>query len=333
VYDKWDTEAKDFLLGDADNYQGLVQKDLAVLKQVLLWADANGIKVVVTPLSLPGSRWTQNNNDQYDPRIWNDFKYQEVAFRFWADLARELKNYDCIVAYDILNEPYTEIKTGIEEQAKVGDASRFLSWYAKYKNTPHDLYSFYTKMIQAIRQVDSDTPIMVESGFYSQPPSYCEFPDKLTDDKVLYSVHMYEPYEFTNHRNFSGPKYSYPGNIPFGDGTVSWDRNTILKYFEPFENWVKTHNIPLNRVVVSEFGCMRRNIGADRYLEDLVSILENKKYHWAFYAFREDGWDGYDYEVTGSLPDSYWEAQDRGEWPAPPRGDTALFTVIKRRLR
>jgi hypothetical protein len=334
VYDKWDAEGRDFLLGDADNYQGLIQKDLNTLKQVLLWADQYDLKIVITPLSLPGCRWSQHNNHRYDARIWEQYHYQEAAIRFWVDLAKALRNYDCIVAYDIINEPYPEMGTGLEEQTTVGDAQRFSTWYEQYKNTPHNLYDFYHRIIQAIREVDRDTPIMVESGFYSQPPSYCEFPDTFSDDRILYSVHMYEPYAFTSNGNFrSGAKYVYPGNIPFGDGIVWWDKNTIRKYFEPFENWIKIHNIPLNKIVVSEFGCMRRNPGAERYLSDMVSILEDKKYHWAFYAFREDGWDGYDYEIgTKALPWSYWQARERGEFPLPPREPNPLFNSIRKPL-
>jgi hypothetical protein len=335
VYDKWETTSRDFLLGNADDYRGLVQEDLAILKEALSWAEKYGLKVVITPLSLPGCRWSQNNNNRYDSRSWENFQYHEAAFRFWADLATELKAYDCIAAYDILNEPYPEKGTGLKEQTTVGDAARFSAWYAQYKDTPRDLYRFYNRMIQSIRQTDRDTPIMVESGFYAQPSSYCAFPDKFADDKILYSVHVYEPYAFTSHGNFgNGAKYSYPGDIPFGDGAVSWNKNTMTRYFEPFESWIKSHGIPLNRIVVPEFGCMRRNPGAVNYLEDIVSVLEEKKYHWAFYAYREDGWDGYDYEIgNGALPWSYWQAVERGEIPTPPRKDNPLFDVIKRRLR
>lgn len=128
VYDKWETESRDFLIGNADNYQGLIQKDLSVLKQALAWAERHDLKIVITPLSLPGCRWSQNNNNQYDSRIWEHYQYQEMAFSFWADLAEELKTYDCIVAYDILNEPYPEVGTGLEEQTVVGNAERFSSW-------------------------------------------------------------------------------------------------------------------------------------------------------------------------------------------------------------
>jgi hypothetical protein len=334
VYDKWKTESRDFLIGNADDYQGLIQQDLSVLKQVLSWAETYGLKVVIAPLSLPGCRWSQNNNNQYDSRLWESYHYQEMAFRFWADLAEALKTYDCIVAYDILNEPYPEMSTGLKEQTTVGNADRFSAWYSQYQNTPRDLYRFYDNMIRTIRYIDRYTPIMVESGFYAQPSSYTEFPDKLADDTILYSVHMYEPYAFTSNGNFrNGAQYAYPGTIPFGDGTTVWNKNTMLSYFEPFEHWIKRHNIPLNRIVVSEFGCMRRNPGALNYLEDLVSMLEDKKYHWAFYAYREDGWDGYDYEIgTEALPWTYWQAVERGETPNPPRKENPLFNVIKRRL-
>jgi hypothetical protein len=335
AYDKWETKQRDFLLGNADNYQGLVQEDLRILKQVLAWADLYQLKIVISPLSLPGCRWTQNNDNRYDARLWENYQYWEMAFRFWADLAQELKNYPCIAAYDILNEPCPEIRTDLKEQTTVGEADRFLQWHGRHKNTPRDLYDFYNKIIHAIRQIDRDTPIMVESGFYAQPSSYCGFPGKLSDDKVLYSVHMYEPYEFTSNGNFrNGAQYSYPGNIPFGDGTVLWNKNTMLEYFKPFENWIKNHAIPLNRIVVSEFGCMRRNPGAANYLGDIISMLEDKKYHWAFYAYREDGWDGYDYEMgIGALPWAYWQALERGEMPILQRKDNPLFDVIKQRLR
>jgi hypothetical protein len=334
AYDKWEAEQRDFLIGDASNYNGLVQKDLSKLKEVLSWASNAGLKIVLTPLSLPGCRWSQNNGDGPDSRLWQDYQYQEMAIRFWVDLAVELKDYDCIVAYDILNEPYPERGTDIEEQTDIGESDRFLSWYEQYKNTPRDLFDFYNRIIGEIRNVDTETPIMVESGFYTQPSSYCGWPGKLEDSKVLYSVHMYEPYEFTSNNNFKqGGIYSYPGNIPFGNKTIQWNKNTIVQYFKPFENWAKTYDIPLNRIIISEFGCMRRNPGAIQYLDDIVSFLEERQYHWAFYSYREDSWDGYDYELgDGGLPWSYWQAIERRETPILPRKDTELFDIIKKRL-
>jgi hypothetical protein len=334
AYDKWETKHRDFLIGDASNYKGLVLDDLKRLKEVLSWADEQGLKIVLVPLSLPGCRWHQNNDGSYDSRLWESYHYQEMAIRFWKDLVRALKDYDCIVAYDILNEPCPEKGTDIKEQTEIGDVERFFAWYSRYKNTPRDLYDFYTRMIQEIRKIDHVTPIMVESGFYDLADGYCGWPDKLEDPYVLYSVHMYVPYAFTSSDNFrQGGIYTYPGNIEFGDKTIWWDRDTSIRYEKPFERWMQDHGVPRERIVVSEFGCMRRNAGAIKYLEDVISLLEERHYHWAFYAFRED-WDGYDYELgTEGLPGTYWHVLEQGGNAILPRKDNPLFDVIKNRLQ
>lgn len=260
--------------------------------------------------------------------------FNEVPREQWFKDAASINIEWVRLAYDFLNEPYPERGTDIEEQTEVGDADRFIGWYEKNKGTTRDLYDFYRRIIKAVRQIDPETPIMVESGFYNQPPAYTGWPGKLDDDKILYSFHMYEPYSFTSWNNFrKGGKYSYPGNIEFGTGLVQWNKNTIDKYFEPFYFWAEKNSIPVNRIVASEFGCVRRNKGAGQYLEDVLSIIENRKYHWAFYSFREDGWDGYDYELGTEGPGAeYWAAKDRGENPELKRMDNPLFDVIKKYL-
>ncbi|MRD40123.1 glycosyl hydrolase family 5, partial [Bacillus thuringiensis] len=70
--DKPDTSGKDFLIGNSDNYQGLVKEDLEKLKADLDAAQSQGMKVVVTMLSLPGDRWRQFNNNKNDDRIWEE---------------------------------------------------------------------------------------------------------------------------------------------------------------------------------------------------------------------------------------------------------------------
>ena len=92
-----------------------------------------------------------------------------------------------------------------------------------------------------------------------------------------------------------------------------WDESVIELYLNSFTEWLNKHSIPVNRVVAAEFGCMRRNKGVKRYLEDILTLLEDRTYHWAFYSFREDGWDGYDYELgTQNLRWEYWQAIERG---------------------
>jgi len=330
TYDKWKGQRRDFLVGDTNNFTGIIKEDLAKLIQTLDWADKYNIKVVITPLGLPGNRWVQNNDNRRDLRIWNDQKYWRQAADFWRDLAASLKDHPAVYAYNILNEPIPEMKTGIAEH---GPASRYAPWYKKYRGTSHDLPAFYETVIAAIRQVDSQTPIMLDAGWYAQPEAFVYWP-KIGDQKVLYSFHMYEPYDFTNRKNFRKEQsYVYPGTIPFAGEDVHWNKQQIENYLSPFCEWAKVRKIPSNRLVCGEFGCYRRNQGGKEYLTDVIAVLNSHGLHWAFYSFREDGWDGYDYEIgTTGLGAAYWQAKEAGQNPEVPRRDNPLFSIIKRQF-
>ncbi|EHM10884.1 endoglucanase [Thermanaerovibrio velox DSM 12556] len=332
AYDKWDGEGRDFLLKDADRYGGLSRRDLEKLKRVLGWAHERGMKVVIAPLTLPGSRWAQNNRGKRDVRLWRDRAYWAQAEAFWRDLAMELKGNPAVVGYNIINEPVPEFRTGLQETASVEE---YRAWYRKHRGTAADLFEFYRGVIAAIREVDKDTPIMVDSGWFARPDAFTYWPAGLEDRKVLYAVHMYEPYEFTSHRNFKERRgFSYPGEVPYGGGIERWDRGRIQEYFAPFLRWAGDNRIAPNRIVVAEFGCYRRNPGAERYFKDLISLMNRWKVHWAFYAFREDRWDGMDYEIgPGGLGEAYWKAVEKGLKPNPPRRDNRIFDVIRGEFR
>lgn len=333
AYDKWESKERDFLVGNASDYKGLVKKDLNKLKEAVEWADKYNIQLVISPLSLPGSRYRQNNGNKPDSRLWKDFSYQDQAIRFWVDLARELKDYDH-VTYNLINEPFPELGAGVEEHYSPGEVSKFLEWYQSVKDTPRDIYKFYSKIIKEIRKVDADKMIMLDAGWYGQPGAFCYWPSAFEDRNILYSFHMYEPYEFTSNKNFKEKNnYVYPGLVPFGKDTIYWDKNTTELYFQPFLKWVEENDIPINRIVCGEFGCMRKNEGAAKYLQDIINFLNQYGFHWAFYSYREDAWDGYDYELgTEALGWKYWEAKEKGENPALPRKNNNLFEVIKQQF-
>lgn len=331
AYDKWPSKHRDFLIGDADHFSGLVEEDLAKLIEVCDWANRQQIKVVITPLSLPGCRWFQHNNDQRDLRLWNDSSYWRQAAMFWKELASRLKDHSAIYGYNIINEPIPEMKTGISEH---GPLARYQDWYLRFRGTTHDLPQFYRYVIAAIREVDSLTPIMLDAGWYAQPAAFCYWP-RLDDPRVLYAFHMYEPYDFTSHHNFKEKRgYVYPGNVPFADSVEMWDRARLRTYIAPVIDWAEKVGVPVNRLVMSEFGCYRRNAGCRQYLEDLLSLMDDLRLHWAFYSYREDEWDGYDYELgDGPMGWEYWKAIEQGETPVIPRKNTPLFQVIERALR
>lgn len=330
-YDKWQPEGRDFLLGNADDYQGLQRTDLETLKAALDRAEKAGLKVVIAPLSLPGMRWAQNNGGTFDGRLWQDRKWWTQSAAFWRDLAGELKDHPAVAAYNIVNEPAPEKKNGLAEHA---DAAEMAKWYAGQKGSARDLPAFYETVIAAIREVDPSTPVMADAGWYAAADAFSYWQVPLSDPKVLYSFHMYEPYAATSAPNLKREKpYAYPGEVPFAGEMMLWNAGTVSDYLTKPVDWAKIRGIPLNRLVAGEFGCMRRLHGCKTYLEDVLTALDENGLHWAFYSFREDSWDGMDYELGSKKVNwRYWEAIDQGE-PDPVRREaTPEFEPIRKRL-
>jgi endoglucanase len=328
--DKWHGKERDFLIGNADHYTGLVMEDLIQLKKVLADADKNGVKVVLTMLNLPGNRWKQLNNNRDDSRLWRDERYQQQAIQFWQDLAQELKGNPAIVGYNIINEPHPEVAFGYKDFT----TQNFQKFAEKVSGTQTDLTLFYQKMVDAVRKVDPATPIVLDIGMYADPRSFSYF-KPVRGENILYAFHMYEPYRYTNKKLNSG-KYVYPGKMIIGanNKVVYMDKNKLQStYFQPVIDWQRKYHIPSSRIFAEEFGGNRSTKGLDNYFHDLISIFNKQGWHWAFYSFREDAWDGMDYEL-GSKPlgVKYWDAIARGEKPKVTRVPNPVWKIIKQGL-
>lgn len=333
AFSKWKGAGRDFLIGDADAYRGLVAEDLATLRGVLDAAEAAGIRVALAPLTLPGARWRQQNDGAFDDRLWSDPAFAAEATAFWRDLAAALGDHPAIAAWNILNEPAPEMKGGLPENAPAAEAA---AWQAGVAGTPRDLPAFYDRVIAAIREVDPLTPVMVDAGWYASPRALAAWPRRLADDRVLYAVHMYEPYAATSAPNMKrDTPLRYPGvETDYAGATLAWDAAAVAAHLGLAFDWAAAQGLPPTRVVVSEFGCMRRWPDCGAYLGDVLDAVTAEGGSWAFYAFREDGWEGMDYELPPDLPPGrfYWltegargrTAAERGADADHPATDAAL---------
>ncbi|MCR4268579.1 glycoside hydrolase family 5 protein [Nitratireductor sp. ZSWI3] len=331
TFSKWKGEGRDFLIGDADRYENLLPEDLARLREVLDSAYAAGLKVVVVPLVLPGARWVQQNDGKFDDRLWSDPVFADQAVRFWRDLAQELKTHPAIAAYNVLNEPAPEKATGLAENAAMSD---LISWQEKNAGGLRDLPTFYGRVIEAIRSVDPVTPVMVDSGYYANPRSLAAWPKRLADERVLYAFHMYEPYDATSSPNIRRKEpLRYPGVVTkYGGGEMAWDSQAVARHINTAFDWAKKQGLPQTRIVAGEFGCMRLLPHCGTYLTDVIDAIDAQGAHWAFYSFREDEWEGMDYELPPSLkPGRFYWLQEQGKGNKLPR-DGKLMDLLRARM-
>lgn len=322
TFSKWKGAGRDFLIGDADRYTGLPAADLALLRACLDAAQAAGMKVVLVPLSLPGNRWVQHNGDRQDERLWRDRAYWAQSAAFWRDLAAAVKDHPALAGYNLLNEPTPEKGAGLDEQA--APAARE-AWYAQHRGTARDLPAFYAQLIAAIRAVDADTPVMVDGGWYAHAWSFSYW-TPLKDDKVLYAFHMYEPWNLTSAPQIRRrPQLRYPA--------AAFDKAAMTTFLGVPFAWARAQGVPASRLVAGEFGCVRVWVDCRAYLGDVLDTLNAHGAHWAFYSFREDVWEGMDYEIPPAFPaGQVYHLREQGRGDKVPL-DSPLMGVIRRRMR
>ena len=310
------SELGDFLLGRPGSFSKIIETDVQYLLKALDMAERAKLKIVLTVLSLPGNRWSQHNGGIQERKIWSDFKYHDLAATFWSALAVRLKGHPAIVAYNVKNEPTPELGSKKFPDWFTGD---YQDWYASVKGTPQDLNLFYQKVIAAIRSVDSETPIMIDSGFYGTPWAF-KVLEPVMDRNILYSFHMYEPYAYSRYKG--NKQFVYPGAIPVGEQSpkvLNWNEGALSDFLNPVRQWAKNHNVSSSQIICGEFGLNRFQTGAEIFLDDQYKIYFGEKWHSAFYAFREDdGGHAMDYELGTQKPGwEYWKAVEKGKMPGP----------------
>lgn len=324
----WKGEGRDFLLGDADRFVGIPDSDLRQLMDSLDIADRYGVKVVVTMFSLPGARWRQHNDDQFDYRLWNQEAFQKQTLAFWKELAGHLRHHPAVVGYNPLNEPHPARQAGFEDH----QGEDFGRWLVTNRGGSADLDRFNSRVVEAIRRVDSETPIILEGWFHASASGLGNL-EPVDDPAVLYAFHFYDPWTFTTYRINNG-RFTYPGMMPSPDPPEpeTWTPEQLANRLQPVLEWSRRFEIAFTRVMVAEFGCDRRVPGAREYLGDLIAQFDAHRWHWAFYSFRDPDWDGLDYELgTGKLGWEYWQGRDKGEDHESliERHDNPLWEVLK----
>ncbi len=327
------SDSRDFLMGDADKFFGIPESDLAKLVTALDHADDAGVKIVLTTFTLPGRRWRQHNEMEFDFRLWNDHAFQDQVIAFWQELAFELKDHPAVVGYNIVNEPHPEREAGFQ----AGQTEGFDEWLAENEGGIADLNRFYVMMVNTVRSVDSNTPIFLDSRFHASPAGFPTL-KPIDDDAVFYSFHCYEPWNYTTFR-VNKERFAYPDRMPTGNGdeTEAWTRADLAPRFAPMIEWTKTHGVPVNRIHLAEIGCDRKVEGAQQYLTDLISIANEQGWHWAFYSYRSSGWDGMNYELgPKKLNWKQWQAIEKGTQGYNDfilEGENPLWEVIAREMK
>lgn len=217
---------------------------------------ASGIKVIFDLHTPPGG--ISNPNPPFPQmRIFAEKWAQDAVIRLWDQVANRYKDNDVVVAYQLVSEPATGVRS----------APGLKGWY--------DLQKI---LGQAVRKYDKKKYLIV-SAAYSDPTKLdrVRFPRQL--GKAIHCINFYYPISFLR-QGVELPILSedYP--------TARFKKKSLennLKKAIAFQKKSKA------LIYVAEFTSSRFGPpGSDvRYLTDVLNVFEKYKWNWTYHAWRE----------------------------------------------
>lgn len=259
--------SKDFdggTIDDPESYDKWIDRSLARLDALLPVCRELGMVVTLDLHSMPGGSQKRIN------RIFLEKRWQDEFIKTWQHIAEHYKGNPTIWGYDMANEPIevwgdiTSIPDGL------------MNWQA-----------LATRTAQTIRAIDPKHTIIMEPAPGAESSGFSEL-EPLPVSGVVYSVHVYNPHEFT-HQGVGGypkgPVY-YPGEI----NGQKWDKEQMRRNLQAVRDFQKDYNV---QIYVGEFSAIRwaPDDTAYNYLRDSIDLFEEYGWDWNYHAFREyNGW-------------------------------------------
>ena len=229
---------------------------------VLPQAVARGMKVVLDLHDAPGGRDISN-----DTRMCHDRECAEFFVETWRRIAKRFKGREGIYGYDLVNEPM-QTSEALPEC---------------------DFWTLQRRAAEAIREIDPDTPILVECNGQDSPGGFSTLsPLDLTN--VIYEVHMYIPLAYTH----QGVLLKQGEPVPYPNAEKDWNAESLRGALRSVRDFQLRHGA---KIYCGEFSAVAWAPGADQYLRDCIDIFEEYGWDWSYHAFRE--WPGWSVEHEG----------------------------------
>jgi len=224
--------------------------------------------------------------DWFDASYLNDSMWQDQAAQdgwvdMWRYTAEWYEDNPIVVGYDLMVEPNSnEVGSdAINDLLDVWDQEEF---YEDYGGTLYDWNQLYPRITAAIREVDSDTPILIGGMGYSGV-AWLPYLEPTGDPRTVYMVHQYAPFQYTHQEP--------PLTDTYPDG--SFNRTWLDDLLSTVDDFATTYSVP---VAVNEFGVMRWEPGADDFMDDQMDLFEQRGMNHALWVW-ETSWESYAEEV------------------------------------
>lgn len=210
--------------------------------------------------------------------VWSDQAPQDAWAEMWRYTAERYHDNPFVVGYDLMCEPNSEdVALGIYEPEE---------FYPQHAGTLYDWNQFYPRITAAIREVDSDTPILVSAMGWGSL-RWLPYLEPTDDQRTVYMVHQYEPHDYTHQE--PPARNAYPGEFDLDwDGSPDvFDRQWLDGYLSIIDDFEQEHGVPVS---VNEFGVRRWVPGAAEFMADQMELFEQRGMNHALWAW-DPAWE------------------------------------------
>lgn len=255
---------------DLAEYAAWVDSRLDNLADVLRWAGARGMKIAVDLHSPPGGK--RRVDGVRTMNMFFEAKYADAFVETWRRIARRFKGNAAVYGYDLVNEPDHRVPV------------------------PFSYWELQRRAAEAIREIDPDATIVVESNLSDNAEAY-RYLSPLAMDNVVYQLHLYKPYEYTHQGVWGNPTEKNGRPLSWPDHARGWTADHLRRVLAPVRAFQKKHKC---RVYVGEFSAASWAPGAENYLRDCIAVFEEYGWNWTYHAFRE--WGAWSVEHEAVVP-------------------------------
>ena len=141
----------------------------SLLDRLVAWCRQAGLRVIIDLHAAPGGQTGVNHDD--GPGVPLTFyvpRHRRLTIALWREIASRYRDEPAVLGYDLLNEP--------------------ISPYSDEKYLNPRLESFYRQIVEAIRSVDVNHPVMLAGAQWST--NFKVF-DRPFDANAIYTYHKF----------------------------------------------------------------------------------------------------------------------------------------------
>jgi len=212
----------------------------------------------------------------FNDSIWEDQSAQGAWVEMWRYTAERYKDYPIVAGYKLMVEPNAN---GIFFGG-LWDPEEF---YPEYAGTLYDWNQLYPRLVEGIREVDPETPILV-GGMGWSAVVWLPYLELVDDPRVVYVVHQYEPQDDYTHQEPSG-RNSYPGemDLDYDHRDDAFNRSWLVDFFSVIDKFMTAHKVPVS---VDEFGVNRWVPGGAQFMDNQMSLFDERGLNYALWEWQ-----------------------------------------------